>query len=87
MGLSFAMLQQYMAVYNVMLFDELDGPLDVRNKKKFIEVVEKQMKAIDAEQVILITHNNIFQNYPVDLILTSENIDSNFNNSNIIWSV
>ena len=87
MGLSFAMLQQYMVVYNVMLFDELDGPLDVRNKKKFIEVVEKQMKAIDAEQVILITHNNIFENYPVDLILTSENIDSNFNNSNIIWSV
>ena len=70
-----------------MLFDELDGPLDVRNKKKFIEVVEKQMKAIDAEQVILITHNNIFEHYPVDLILTSENIDSNFNNSNIIWSV
>ena len=87
MGLSFAMLQQYMAIYNVMLFDELDGPLDVRNKKKFIEVVEKQMKSINAEQVIMITHNNIFENYPVDLILTSENNESNFNNSNIIWSV
>ena len=87
MGLSFAMLQQYMAIYNVMLFDELDGPLDVRNKKKFIEVVEKQMKSINAEQVIMITHNNIFENYPVDLILTSDNNESNFNNSNIIWSV
>ena len=87
MGLSFAMLQQYMAIYNVMLFDELDGPLDVRNKRKFIEVVEKQMKSINAEQVIMITHNNIFEDYPVDLILTSDNNESNFNNSNIIWSV
>ena len=87
MGLSFAMLQQYMSIYNVMLFDELDGPLDVKNKKRFIEIVEDQMKAIGAEQVILITHNNLFENYPVDLILTSSNMENDFNNSNIIWSV
>ena len=87
MGLSFAMLQQYMSIYNVMLFDELDGPLDVRNKKRFIEIVEDQMKAIGAEQAIMITHNNLFENYPVDLILTSSNMENDFNNSNIIWSV
>ena len=38
-----------------------------------------------AEQLFLITHNNMFDNYPVDVIMTSDvNID-NFKNVNIIW--
>lgn len=85
-ALSFAILQQFLSKYNILLLDEMDGPLYKENKKKFVGIVEKEMDRISCEQAVLITHNDLFENYPVDLIITSP-IEVGFNKANIIWEV
>ena len=68
-----------------MLLDEVDATLDTANRSHFISILEKLLMKTGAEQLFLITHNNMFDNYPVDVIMTSDvNID-NFKNVNIIW--
>ena len=69
------------------LLDEIDSTLDTRNRAMFLNILEKQMESINSEQVFLITHNNVFENFPVDLIVTTKNKDINYTNANIIWSV
>ena len=51
-----------------MLLDEIDGPLDLYNREKFIKVLENQIDRINAEQSFLITHNSMFSSYNVDII-------------------
>lgn len=85
-ALSFAILQQFLSKYNILLLDEMDGPLYKENKKKFVGIVEKEMDRINCEQAVLITHNDLFENYPVDLVITSP-IEVGFNRANIIWEV
>ena len=67
-ALSFALSSQALAKYNIMLLDEIDGPLDTRNREKFIRILERQIDRIDSEQNFLITHNSMFSSYPVDII-------------------
>lgn len=67
-ALSFALSNQSLKHYNIMLLDEIDGPLDVDNRWKFIKILEKQIESINCEQCFLITHNNNFENYPVDVL-------------------
>lgn len=67
-ALSFAISYQSMSRYNIMLLDELDSVLDESKRQKFIAIVEKLMEMIDAEQTFVISHNNMFSMYPVDLI-------------------
>lgn len=75
-ALSFALMSQSVRDYNIMLLDEIDAPLDAENKEAFLPMLEHQANAIDAEQIILITHNEVFDNYPVDVIMTTpKNID------------
>ena len=50
------------------LLHEVDGPLDNENRKKFISILENQIERIGSEQNFLITHNDMFANYPVDII-------------------
>ena len=66
--LSFALSTNSLSKYNIMLLDEIDGPLDIRNREKFIRIVENQSKRVNAEQLFVITHNNMYQGYPVDII-------------------
>lgn len=68
LALSFALLIQTDSRYNVMLLDEIDGPFDTENREKFIDIFEAQMDTIDAEQAFVISHNNTFDNYAVNLI-------------------
>ena len=42
------------------------------NKEKFISIIDKQMDKLGCEQMFIITHNNIFENYPISLIQTGE---------------
>lgn len=70
LALSFALITQSIDKYNIMLLDELDGALDKDNRSKFINILEKQMDMIHAEQIFLITHNDAFDMYPVDIIET-----------------
>lgn len=72
LALSFALLNQSIKDYNILLLDEIDATLDQRKRGLFLNILEKQMEVIDAEQVFLITHNNMFDSYPVDVIMTSE---------------
>ena len=66
--LSFALSMQSIVKYNIMLLDEVDGALDETNRKNFILVLDHLMKKIGAEQVFLITHNNMFDMYDVSTI-------------------
>jgi DNA repair exonuclease SbcCD ATPase subunit len=67
-ALAFALSSQALAKYNIMLLDELDGPLDTSNREKFIQILENQIERINAEQSFLITHNVMFSAYPVDIL-------------------
>ena len=67
-ALSFGLSSQSLSKYNIMLLDEIDGPLDSKNREKFIRILENQIARIGSEQNFLITHNNMFSSYPVDII-------------------
>lgn len=67
-ALSFALASQTLKKYNIMLLDEIDGPLDTSNREKFIKILENQIERISCEQCFLITHNEMFSSYPVDII-------------------
>lgn len=74
LALSFALTAQSISTYNITLADEIDGALDTENRAKFIEILENQIDRIQSEQNFLITHNNMFSSYPVDIIdLSFEN--------------
>ena len=80
-ALSFALSSIVLARYNIMLMDEIDGPLDTENREKFIRILEKQIEKIDSEQSFLITHNAMFSSYPVDIV------DLSFSNDNSEYSL
>lgn len=94
-ALAFALICERLKKYNIIILDEMDSTLDVKNRKKFIEVIEQLLEIIGAEQCFIITHNEQFDNYPVDIITTQtrdnyikECIKSGKDiNHNIIWSV
>lgn len=67
-ALSFGLASQALTKYNIMLLDEIDGPLDTKNREKFIKILENQIDRIGSEQNFLITHNDMFSSYPVDII-------------------
>lgn len=76
-ALSFGLASQALSNYNIMLLDEIDGPLDSNNREKFIRILENQIERIGSEQNFLITHNDMFSSYPVDII------DLGFNEADI----
>ena len=85
LALSLALIIQTLDKYNIMLLDEVDATLDTNNRRYFISILERLITMTGAEQIFLITHNNMFDNYPVDVIMTGDvNID-NFKNINIVW--
>lgn len=84
-ALSFALSSQAFNKYNIMLLDEIDGALDTRNREKFIEILENQIKRINSEQNFLITHNSMFSSYPVDIIdLSGKKDDTQYPLANFI---
>ena len=86
LALSFALLHQIMGRYNILLLDELDGALYKDNRRRFIQTVEAQMSSIGCKQAFVITHNDLFENYPVDIILTSDLDGDEYSKGNVIWS-
>ena len=84
-ALSFALSRQALSKYNIMLLDEIDGPLDSSNREKFIRILENQIDKIQSEQNFLITHNDMFSSYPVDIIdLSHKDNSENYPLANII---
>lgn len=85
-ALSFALMEKAIDKYNVPLFDEIDATLDMRNRAMFLNIVLDRIEAMNAEQLFMITHNNMFDSYPVDIIMTGDiNLDS-YKNANIIYT-
>lgn len=88
LALSFALIEEFSgrAGYNILLLDEVDGPLDKGNKEKFLRVLEAQMERIGCNQLFMITHNQLFENYPVDVFITIDKNDEidQYKNVNII---
>jgi len=86
LALSFALITQSIEKYNILLLDEIDSTLSQKNRPLFLSILEKQLDIINAKQAFLTTHSNVFDNYPVDLIITSDvNID-NYTDVNILFS-
>ena len=69
---SLVLIQLSSNKYNIMLLDEIDTSLDTASRGKFIDLLESYMYTIKAEQLFLISHNNMFDSYPVCVLLTSE---------------
>ena len=83
--LSLSLIIQSMTKYDIICLDELDGPLDMKNREQFIKVLYSFINQVNSEQVFLISHNNMFESESVDLILTSDvDIDS-YKYANIIF--
>ena len=85
LALSLALIIQTLDKYNIMLLDEVDATLDTKNRRHFIEILEKLIVRTNSEQIFMITHNNMFDNYPVDIVMTGDVDIDNFKNVNIIW--
>ena len=70
--------------YNILLLDEVDATLDTFSRGKFIELLEIYMKMIHAEQIFLISHNNMFDSYPINILMTSEMNTINYTNASVM---
>lgn len=72
MALSFGLIEEFIGAdgYNIMLLDEVDGPLDKTIRSQLLRMLEKRMEAIHATQMFVITHSPLFENYPVDVFVT-----------------
>ena len=85
LALSYALIQNSIKDYNIMLLDEIDSTLDTKNRAIFLNILLHLMELGDSEQMFLITHNNMFDSYPVDVIMTSDISLDNYKNANIIF--
>lgn len=85
--LSCALLAQGSTQYNIMILDEMDGPLDVENKTKYLGVLENIMNIFDMEQIFVISHNNAFENYEANMILLKGANINNKKDENILFEV
>ena len=86
-ALSFAILMQFLPKYNIILLDEIDGPLHQTNKEKLFAALEGQLSSIGCEQLFLITQSKMFNDYPVNIICTDSDYSANIsNNKNVIFA-
>lgn len=91
-SLSLAMIEKMIKKYNIIYLDEIDCTLSTENRRMFIQLLENQISKLNIEQVFIISHNNEFHTYPVDLILLKDN-DADIHNKefmegkNIIFNI
>lgn len=85
LSFSLVLIQLSLDKYTIMLLDEIDTSLDHHARGKFIDLLEKFMSVVKCHQLFLISHNNMFDNYPVNVIMTQEvDISHLSNNSNTV---
>jgi DNA repair exonuclease SbcCD ATPase subunit len=70
LAISFAILSQFVTKYNIILLDEIDGPMHRVNKERFFAALEGQLDRLKCEQAFIITQSAMFNDYPVNLICT-----------------
>lgn len=67
-AISFALSSQQLDKYNIVLLDEVDSTFDRENRERAIDVLERQGENINAEQMFVISHNDMYSQYPVDIL-------------------
>lgn len=78
LALSFALMRKGSIRYNIPLLDEIDAPIHAVEREKFLMILSEHFKKIRAEQAFIITHNDIFDGYPVNIITTGEHLDNKY---------
>jgi len=71
-SLSFAIIQKAMGGYNILSLDEIDGCLDEAKRKEFISMLRKQVEELGIEQMFIISHNRVFLDESLNLILLKD---------------
>ncbi|MBR1818244.1 MAG: hypothetical protein IJ772_05270 [Bacilli bacterium] len=88
LAISFAIIEINLRYkkYNVLRFDEVDGPFDDARRRTFMETLVNRIPALDCGNLFIITHNNEFNDAEADLIiLDGANEDIDLTNKNIIY--
>lgn len=87
LSISLALLEQRIGTYNIIALDEVDGVLDQKNRKAFINILNSQLTILGVEQCFIISHNRNFDDITGDLVmLKNSDTDSAFlSNKKIIW--
>lgn len=83
---TFSFLRRALGDYNVIGADELDGPLDESKRHQFLDIIETELESMGIEQFFLISHNEVFNTYPVDCILTTDKDISSFKNIKVVYN-
>ena len=83
-ALSFALIYKSISKYNILLLDEMDSNLDKNYREKFLSILERLMDMVDCEQIFLISHNNMFSMYPVDIVPLDGKISEDYKLGNYI---
>lgn len=70
--------------YNILMFDEMDTTLDARSKAKIIQLMEWYEHQVKPSNMFTISHNPMFDGYPVNILLTSDEVINNVDQSNVV---
>lgn len=70
--------------YCIFLFDEKDAKLDAHSRGEFVSMITNFMDDIKAKQLFLISHNAMFEGFPVNVIMTSESNLSNMPQAQVL---
>lgn len=82
-----ALSKQASTKLNVFCSDELDGPLDPKNRRFFLDTLKTVRTLTGSTQSIMISHNVEVSNDECDIILLkNDNSDGPNVSANIIWS-
>ena len=79
-SISLALMEQSLSKFNILVLDEIDGNLDKNNRASFINIINSQIERLGINQVFVISHNDVFDQCPMNLVLLKDN-DINKNNS------
>lgn len=85
LALSFALVKQTNTKYKILLLDEIDGPLDKVKRRQFLYLLNTQIKKLGIKQVFIISHNDVFNDLDINLILFTGAEIENFTNKNILY--
>ena len=83
-SLSLSIINNISSKYNIIYLDEIDGPLDVDNRRTFLDMLSIQMERLSCEQIFIISHNDVFDSSDAGTILLRNNGNLSLND-NIIF--
>lgn len=77
MAFSIVLLEMTAPEYRTLLLDEADTTLDIHSRAVALELLENFTNKVGSGQVFNITHNAMFDGYPANILLTSDEVISN----------